>query len=159
MFLIKKRRSADAQYWTLTLSNWKKQPPEVFCKNAALKIFRTFTWKHLCEIFKNTYFEEDLRTVAFELTVLLNEVIVWNFVSGSHLKPSRLNITKIPVAFKPDLWKNSAYMPSIYLTPTLSCEPRFCMFVINGYYTKSKHLWSLNSLLQDVRIYYCVLFD
>ena len=50
-------------------------------------------------------------------------------------------------------------MPSIYLTPTLSCEPRFCMFVINGYYTKSKHLWSLNSLLQDVRIYYCVLFD
>ena len=49
-------------------------------------------------------------------------------------------------------------MPCMYLTPTLSCEPRFCMFIINGYYTKSKRLQSLDSLLEDV-IIYCVLFD
>ena len=55
----------------------------------------------MCEIFKNAYFEEHLRTAASELTVLLKEVIVWNFVSELHLKPSRLNITKIPAAFKP----------------------------------------------------------
>ena len=37
----------------------------------------------------------------------LREVIVWNFVSGSHLKPTWLsNITKIPVAFIPDLYLN-----------------------------------------------------
>ena len=29
-------------------------------------------------------------------------------------------------------------MLSIYLTPTLSSEPRFCMFIINGSYTKNK---------------------
>ena len=33
----------------------------------------------------------------------LYKKIVWNFVSGSHLKPSRLNMTKIPVVFKPGL--------------------------------------------------------
>ena len=76
LFLIKRRMSADAQYWTLTLSSWKKQPPEVFYKNAALKHFVTFTGKHLCEIFKNTYFEEHLHTAVCQLTVLLNEVIV-----------------------------------------------------------------------------------
>ena len=47
-------------------------------------------------------------------------------------------------------------MPSIYLTPMISCEPRFSMFIINGYCTKS--LQSLDSLLKDV-MYYCVLFD
>ena len=34
----------------------------------------------------------------------LYEAVVWNFVSGLHLKPSELgNITIIPVAFKPKL--------------------------------------------------------
>ena len=31
LFLIKKRMSADVQCWTITLSNWQKQSPEVFC--------------------------------------------------------------------------------------------------------------------------------
>ena len=43
----------------------------------------------MVKIFKNTYFEEHLRTAASELTL------------RSYLKPSRLsNITKIPVASK-----------------------------------------------------------
>ena len=51
-----------------------------------------------------------------------------------------------------------AHMPSIYLTRTLSCELRFRMFIIKGYYTKSKRLQSLDFFLEDV-IIYCVLFD
>ena len=43
-------------------------------------------------------------------------------------------------------------MPSIYLTPTLSCEPKFCMFIMNSYFTKSKHLYSFDSWLKDIVI-------
>ena len=45
MFLIKKRRSADAQYWMVTLSDWQKQPP---LKKAVLKDFTIFAGKHPC---------------------------------------------------------------------------------------------------------------
>ena len=114
LFLIKKR-STDAQYWTVTLSNWKKQPLEVFYKNAALKNFVTFTGKDLCQIFKNTYFEEHLHTAASELTLQSD---FWNFVFGSHLKPSRhSNITKILVAFKPDLLKKYWRICCLYIWP------------------------------------------
>ena len=41
---------------------------------------------------------------------------------------------------------NSTYMPSFDLTPTLSFEPRFRMFIITGYESKSKRLQSLESL-------------
>ena len=34
---------------------------------------------------------------------------------------------------------NSAHLLSLYLTLTLSFEPSFCMFIINGYYAESKH--------------------
>ena len=59
----------------------EKQSPEVFYKKTVLKSFSTFTGKHhhyqketptqvfsceYCEIFRNTYFEEYLRTAAFE---------------------------------------------------------------------------------------------
>ena len=37
--LIKKRRLADAHHWTVTLSNWKKQPPEVFYKKSCSEKF------------------------------------------------------------------------------------------------------------------------
>ena len=45
---------------------------------------------------------------------------------------------------------NSADMQSENLTPNFSFEPRFCMFNINGYYTKSKRLQSL-----DLFFYLC----
>ena len=47
----------------------KKQPLEIFYKNAVLKNFAIFMGKHLCEIFQNNYFKEHLRTAAFELTL------------------------------------------------------------------------------------------
>ena len=68
----------------------KLQPPEVFCKNGVLKNLAIISGKHLCwslfaglqvcnfietptlmfsceywEFFKNTYFEEHLRTAAY----------------------------------------------------------------------------------------------
>ena len=50
------------------LNQTEKTAMEVFYKNAVLKNFAIFTRKHLCEIFKNTYFEKHLRTAASELT-------------------------------------------------------------------------------------------
>ena len=49
-------------------------------------------------------------------------------------------------------------MPSIYLTPKPSSEARFRMFIINGYYIKSKRLQFLDFLLKDV-IFCSGLFD
>ena len=49
--------------------------------------------------------------------------------------------------------QNLAQMPSIHLTPIVSCKPRFCMFIINHYYTKRKHLQSLDSLVKDAIIH------
>ena len=116
---------------TVTLSNWQKQPPEVFHKKSCFQIFAIITRKHLCfslffiklQTFRPaTLLKRDSNTGVFLLwdfcktpnlkniclLLLLNwlyEVIVWNFVSEQSLsKPSWLsNITKIPVTFKPDL--------------------------------------------------------
>ena len=44
---------------------------------------------------------------------------------------------------------NSANMPSLNLTPTLSFEPRLCMFIINEYERKRKRLQSLDFLLKS----------
>ena len=65
-----KRRTADAQCWTVTLSNWKKQPSEVFHKNTVLKfcnihgkntcvkLLRTFILKNICvRLFLNWLYE------------------------------------------------------------------------------------------------------
>ena len=97
VFIIKKRRSADAQYWTVTLSNWKKQPPKVFYKTAVLKNCVIFTGKHQCENFKSNYFEEHLCTAASELTLWSDclELCFWIAFKS--------DITKTPVSFKSEL--------------------------------------------------------
>ena len=78
LFLIMKR-STDAQCWTATLSNWKKQAPEVFYENTVFRNFAIFIGKHLCEIFKNIYSEEHPRQAAFELTLSSDywEICFW----------------------------------------------------------------------------------
>ena len=78
----------------------EKQPPVVFYKNAVLKTFAIFMAKHLCEIFKNTYFEEHLRTAASELTLHSDCLELSFWIAFTTLLN---NITKIPVAFKPEL--------------------------------------------------------
>ena len=47
----------------------KNQPLEVFYKDAVLKNFAIFMGKHLCEIFKNTYFEEHLDMAVSDVTL------------------------------------------------------------------------------------------
>ena len=47
----------------------EKQPLEVFYKNAVLKNFVIFMGKHLRDNFQSNYFEEHLRTAAFEVTL------------------------------------------------------------------------------------------
>ena len=69
------RRSADAEHWTVTLSNWKNY------KSTVLKNFAIFIGKNLCEIFNNTYFKEHLVYHCFWIDF---KVTVWNFVSGLH---------------------------------------------------------------------------
>ena len=58
-----------------------------------------FSW---CEIFKNTYFEEHLRTAASELTLRGDclELCFWTVALKTILIN---NITKAPAAFKPQL--------------------------------------------------------
>ena len=117
----------------------KKQPVEVFYKNAVLKNFTIFMGKHLCENFKNTYFEEFLHTAASELTLWsdCSELCFWiafkTILTQYYCKKYQLLSNQ---SFK----QNLAHMPSRYLTPTLSCEPMFCMSIINGYYTKGERL-------------------
>ena len=83
------------------------------------------------KISKNTCLEKHLRTAASEVTLGIDCL---GFLSGPSLsKPYWLiNITKIPVAFKPE--------PSLNLTPTLYFRSRFPVFIINGYNRKSKRL-------------------
>ena len=102
MFLIKKRRLADVQHWTVALSNSKSSLWRFSVKMLFLKILQ-YSRENTCvkflrrPVLKNIYG-----------CLLLNwfyEVTVLNFVSGSHLKPSRLNnIGKIPNVFKPELF-------------------------------------------------------
>ena len=77
----------------------KKQPSEIFYKNFALK----FCNIHGKTPVRNYYEQLFWRTFAYGClwTDFMKWFIVWNFVSGSHLKPPWLsNITKIPVSFK-----------------------------------------------------------
>ena len=97
-FLIKNRRLADAQYWTVTLPNWKMQPLEFSIKTLFLKILQ-YSWENTCVNFLRT---PVLKNICVRLLLnCLYENIVWHFISGSLLKPSWLsNIAKKPIAFK-----------------------------------------------------------
>ena len=69
------------------------------------------------------------------IRLLLNrlyEVIVRKFVSRLHLLDPVI-LQKYHLFLSQSFKQNLAHMPSMYLTPTLSCETRFCMFIINGF--------------------------
>ena len=85
-------------------------------------------------MFKKTYFEEHLHTAASELTLESDclEICFWTVAcSNSVILQKYLSLSN--QSFK----HNSALMLSLHLTP-LHFEPRFRMFIINSYYTKSK---------------------
>ena len=93
-----------------------------------------------CEIFKNTYFEEHLRTAASELT--FRKWLFWSLFLDSRFQnhPESVILKKYQSLSNQSSKHNSAQMLSLYLTTTLLFEPRFRMFIINGYNTKSKRL-------------------
>ena len=91
-----------------------------FSIKMSLKILQ-YSWENTCVKLSRTTILENIC-----LQLLLNwfyKVIIWNFLSG--LQKYQLLL---------------AHMPSINLPCRLSWEPRFCMFIINGSYTKSKRL-------------------
>ena len=69
-------------------------------------------------------------------------MIVWNFVFFSCFQnhPDSLILQKYQSRSNQSFKHNSADMSFLNLTRNFSFEPRFCMFIINDYYTKSKRL-------------------
>ena len=55
------------QYWV------KKQPPELFCKKVNISQISQENTSEICEMFKNTYFEEHI-PMAASLDRLLRKV-------------------------------------------------------------------------------------
>ena len=97
------------------------------------------------EIFKNTNFEELLRTGASELT-LESDCLELYFSTVTFKTILTVISQKYQSLSNQSFKHSSAYMPCLYLTPTPTFEPKFRMLIINGYHTKSKHLKSLDSL-------------
>ena len=126
----------------------KKHPSEIFYKSTVLINFTISTAKHLYEIFKNI--------CVWLLLNWLCEAIAWNFVFAFKTIVTPWYYKNTSRFQTKALNKNFGRVLSIYLNPMLSNELRFCMFIIHNYYTKSKHLQSLVSLLKDVT--YCLLF-
>ena len=85
--------------------------------------------------FQKSYFEEKLRTLGSEET-LGRDWLGLSFWRVAFKTSWLSNITKIPVAFKPE--------PSLNLTPTLYFELRCPIFIINGYDSKANacSLWT-----------------
>ena len=84
------------------------------------------------------FFKLTLRSDCLELyfgTVAFITILTWLVILQKYQPLSNQS-------FKHN-WKQ---MPSLSLTPKLSFEPRFCMFIINDYYTKSERIQSLDSL-------------
>ena len=125
LLLTKKRRLTNA-IGDLLLKNFA-----IFTRKHVLKQACNFIKKKLqqssCKCWEISKKPVLKNTCVRLLLKRLQEVIDQDFLSGESLsKPSRLsNITKIPVAFKPE--------PSLNLTPTLYFELRFPIFIISGY--------------------------
>ena len=116
----------------------KKQPPEVFYKNAALKIFAIFL--KILQYSRENAFVKILRTPVLNnicIQLLLNwlyEVLFGTLFLDciqNHLDSAILQIYQR--VSNQSFTKNLVHMPSIYLTHTFSCEPWFHMLVMNSY--------------------------
>ena len=62
------------------------------------------------------------------------QLCFWTIAFKNH--PDSVILQKYQSCSKQTFKHNLAHMPSLNLTPTFSFEPRFCMFINNGYYTK-----------------------
>ena len=68
-------------------------------------------------------------------------MIVWTLFLDSRFQNHPVSVLQKYQLFSNQNFKHhSAHTPSLYLTLKLSFEPKFRKLIINGYYTKSKHL-------------------
>ena len=94
-----------------------------------------------CEISKNTYLEEHLRTAISEVTLGSNCLGLSFFLPRRFQNhPDSVILQKYHLLSNQSFKHNSVYITSLNLTPTLSFESRFRMFIINDYDRKSKLL-------------------
>ena len=79
VFLIKKRRLTDAQFWTVTLSNWQKQLPEVFYKKSCSQKFPNIHRKTpvLESLFQKVADLQDCNFIKKRLLHRYFSVMVW----------------------------------------------------------------------------------
>ena len=129
----------------------------MFYKKVILQTFAIFTGKHLCwslffnllnrnsdtgvfqlRNFKKTYFKNIFVRPLHNFRKLLFEALFLD--NRFQNNPDSVILRKYQSLSNQSFKHKSARMSSLYLTPTLPFEPSFRMFVINGYYTKSKRL-------------------
>ena len=129
----------------------------MFYKKVVLQTFATFTGKHLCwsrffnllnkdsdtgvfqlRNFTKTYFKNIFVRLLHNFRKLLFEALFLD--NRFQNNPDSEILQKYQSLSNQSFKHKSASMSSLYLTPTLPFEPSFRMFVINGYYTKSKRL-------------------
>ena len=148
LFLVKKGRSAGANYWRVSLSNWQKQLTEAF--------YRKSCWKKCSNIRKKIpvlkpllnkaagrkAWKKDSSTDVF-LWILRNFYLFWRtslydrfwsdfkkwlfrtfFRDGCFQNhPDLVILQKYQSLSSQSFKHNSAHIPSINLTTTLSVEP------------------------------------
>ena len=161
MFLINKRRSADAHTEQLLYQTDKNNHWRCSIKNTVLKRFAIFTGTHLCWNLFFNFIKKRLQDRCFTVAKFWRTYAYGCFwadfrkwLSGTMILDSRFQnhpdsviLPKYQSLSNQSFKYNSAHMSSLYLNPTLPFEPRFHMVIINCYYTKSKRLESLDSLL------------
>ena len=97
-----------------------------------------------CETSKNTYFKEHLRTATSDFRKWLFKTFFLDSHFQNHLDLAILQ--KYQSLLNESFKYKSVHSPPLNLTPTLSFESSFCIFIINGHDTKSTCLLSLGSL-------------
>ena len=78
------------------------------------------------------YFQEHLHTTTSEVS-LGSDCLGLSFWTVTFKHPDLVISQKYQSLSNQSFKHNSTHIPSLNLTLTLSCRPRFCMFIINGY--------------------------
>ena len=115
---------AGRKAWNL-IEKWLQH--RCFPKNFVKNIYEHLSWRTSAY----SYFRSDFRTWLFR-TFFLDS----RFQNHSDLVILQKHQSLSNQSFK----HNSVHITSLSLTPTFSFEPRFRMFIINGYDRKSKCL-------------------
>ena len=155
MCLIKKRRSA-VTFATQNFSEQLLSKPYFYTKKKSnRRVFVNMTLAASANSLVNRFPYKDRFPYMFRITSFMEPCmgkLILNDFIGNNCPESRNGLLncyffKLTLGRFPDqsllnqsFKHNSVHMPSLNLTPKFSFEPRFSMFIINCYYTKSKRL-------------------